>query len=415
MRFVTITIFAVTGSLVAPTIAKPVPHGKAGGGMAIPLSRHPSFLDTNGSIDLDAISSHGILVREKILRGLANYERNTGMMHPFAVERSESGLGRRDASVPLTAYQNNWWNAEISIGTPPQTLNVHVDTGAADMWVLETASGVIGTDRDLWDPNLSESVKDEMTSFRLSYSDGSIVEGYLYSDNVTIAEFTADPQTFGSVTSYSSNNNQWHADGLLGLAFPFIAKFPHSPLFESLDKQNRLINTRFSLKLSSTGAEMYVGGANSMLYNGEIAYTPVTHPGFWQVSMDDVRVNGNIILENIPAIFDTGSNYIFGDWERVSELYRSLGGSLEEYKGFGYYSLPCDSFPTLSLTFGGKTFTISTEALRLQPIKGVPNCFSAIIAQRSRTAYWNVGTTFLQGVYSLFEYDTSRVGFANLA
>jgi len=270
---------------------------------------------------------------------------------------------------------------------------------------------------DLWDPDLSESVEQRMMSFWLTYSDGSIVRGDLYSDNVTIAGFTADPQTFGSVTSYSFHNNEYHADGLLGLAFPPISTWHDSPpLFESLVKQNRLINPTFSLKLSSTGAEMYVGGANSMLYKGNIAYTPVTVRGLWQVSMDDVRVNGDIIFKNIPAIFDSGALYIYGDWQRVSELYRPLGGILEERRDFGYYSLPCDSFPTLSLTFGGMPFTIPIEALRLKPIEeGSPNCLSALVAQRSRTAHWNVGLAFLQGVYSVFDYGTEQVGFANLA
>jgi hypothetical protein len=67
MRFITITIFAITGELVAPAIAKPISNRKAGG-MAIPLSRQSSFLnsESNKSINLDAISSHGILVREYV-------------------------------------------------------------------------------------------------------------------------------------------------------------------------------------------------------------------------------------------------------------------------------------------------------------------------------------------------------------
>jgi hypothetical protein len=54
--------------------------------------------------------------------------------------------------------------------------------------------------------------------------------------------------------------------------------------------------------------------------------------------MDDVRVDGNKILENVPTIFDTGATYIFGDWNRVSELYGRVGGStLIKHQGFGYY------------------------------------------------------------------------------
>jgi hypothetical protein len=67
MRFITITIFAVTASLVALAIANPVPNRMAGGGIAIPLVRHESpFLTSNKTIDLDTITSHGISVREYV-------------------------------------------------------------------------------------------------------------------------------------------------------------------------------------------------------------------------------------------------------------------------------------------------------------------------------------------------------------
>jgi len=410
-------------SLVALAIAKPVPKLKAGG-MAIPLARHSSLLNSksNKSMDFDAIRYHGISVREKIFRGLENYEMNTGTMHPFAVKRSESELGTRGAGVPLTttSHQSNMWKGEISIGTPPKVLKVHIDTGAADMWILGPGCEGISADRDLnlWDPWSSESARWTGRSFQLEYSDGTMVKGYRYTDNVTIAGFTVDPQMVGSVSMYTSKlQNNGYADGLLGLAFPSISKFGADPLFASLVSQKRLIDPTISFKLSSSGAEMYVGGANRMLYNGDITYTPVTVQGFWQVSMDDVRINGNKIFENVPVMFDTGAEYIYGDWERVSELYRRLDGTLDERHGEGYYHLPCDSFPTVSLTFGGRSFEIPPEVLRLKPIdEGSPNCFGAIIGQRSPVAYWNIGITFLQGVYSVFDYGAlPQVGFADLA
>lgn len=70
MRFNTmmITIYAVTSSLVALAIANPVPNRKAGGGMAIPLTRHEShFLNSNKTMDLDAMTSHSISVREYVV------------------------------------------------------------------------------------------------------------------------------------------------------------------------------------------------------------------------------------------------------------------------------------------------------------------------------------------------------------
>jgi hypothetical protein len=65
MRFITITIFAVTSSLVALAIAKPIPNLETGS-IAIPLTRHPSSPNFHESIDLDAMSSHAISVREYV-------------------------------------------------------------------------------------------------------------------------------------------------------------------------------------------------------------------------------------------------------------------------------------------------------------------------------------------------------------
>jgi hypothetical protein len=53
--------------------------------------------------------------------------------------------------------------------------------------------------------------------------------------------------------------------------------------------------------------------------------------------MDDVRVNDKKVLENVAAVLDTSSNFIYGDLERVAELYRPLGGASEKHGGFDYY------------------------------------------------------------------------------
>jgi len=132
--------------------------------------------------------------------------------------------------------------------------------------------------------------------------------------------------------------------------------------------------------------------------------------------MDDVRVNGDTILKDVPVIFDTGANFIFGDWDRVAELYRRIGGGVYEHGDMGYYYLPCGSFPTLGLTFGGRTFEIPPEVFDTGPIsEGSHLCFGAIMGQRSPVAFWNIGITFLQGVYSVFDYTALQVGFADLA
>jgi hypothetical protein len=57
------------------------------------------------------------------------------------------------------------------------------------MWVLQTGCSGIAKDHDLWDPNSSKSAEIQWP-FQVDYEDGSIIEGGLYTDHVTIAGFT---------------------------------------------------------------------------------------------------------------------------------------------------------------------------------------------------------------------------------
>jgi hypothetical protein len=54
------------------------------------------------------------------------------------------------------------------------------------------------------------------------------------------------------------------------------------------------------------------------------------------VKIDDIKVNGDIVLKDVTAVIDAGAHSItIGDPERVLALHLVAGGS---YKGNGYYT-----------------------------------------------------------------------------
>jgi hypothetical protein len=71
--------------------------------------------------------------------------------------------------------------------------------------------------------------------------------------------------------------------------------------------------------------------------------------------MDSIGVHGRKILENLSVIFDTGSPFIFGDWDRVAELYKAIGGTLKERGNIGYYE--CE----FGIAFGTTLFLSTTS------------------------------------------------------
>ena len=57
------------------------------------------------------------MISRKIARGFANYEKNTGKVHPNCRNTTASNK-RSTGVVPLTNDDNALWQGTISVGTP---------------------------------------------------------------------------------------------------------------------------------------------------------------------------------------------------------------------------------------------------------------------------------------------------------
>ncbi|KAF8553168.1 acid protease [Imleria badia] len=411
MRFTLATSIVALAILAA---AAPRPAGQKIG-IAIPITKRSSLVNDDKSINADALKSHVASIKAKIRHGFTNFEQNTGTRHPSAVK----GDGKRGAGDALTDDNSELWYGTISVGTPAESFTVDFDTGSSDLFLPGSSCDSTCSGHTLWDPTSSSTSQDVGQTFNLQYGDGSTVSGEQYTDTVSIAGFAATTQTLGAANTYSSGfeSSQFPPDGLMGMAFQSISSYGASPVFQTLVSEGQVTDSVFSFKLSSSGAELYIGGSNSALYTGDFTYTPVTQQGYWQVNMDGVQNNGQTILRNVDAIIDTGTTLIVGTPSQVSTLYSTLGGKAAPSSvGSGFYTFACDSFPSINLSFGGTSFPISVSALNLGPVSsGSSDCVSGLVGQDVGSSFWIVGDVFLQGVYTAFDVGNTRVGFATLA
>ncbi|KAF9221252.1 Asp-domain-containing protein [Gyrodon lividus] len=412
MRFTLATVIAGLPFLVS---AAPQP-AKQRIGTAIPISKRSGLVNADKSVNFDALKSHVASTKAKILRGLDNFEKNTGASHPSVVKSARKRGSGGDA---LTDDNSALWYGTISVGTPAKTFTVDFDTGSSDLFLPGPKCGSSCSGHAVYDPSSSSTSMDLGKTFSLQYVDESTVSGEQYSDTVSIVGLTATSQTLGAASEYSSGfeSSQFPADGLMGMAFQSVSVYNASPVFQTLVSQGQTDEAVFAFKLATSGSELHIGGTNPALYTGDFSYTDVTQEGFWQVKMDSIEANGQIVLRNGDSAIDTGTTLVVGPLSDVATLYKAIGGTdASNTIGEGYYTFPCDSVPNVSLTFGGTSFPISPETFNLGTVSsGSSDCVGGIVGQDTGPSLWIVGDVFLANVYTAFDVGNSRVGFATLA
>ncbi|KAI0743594.1 protease [Daedaleopsis nitida] len=394
----------------------------SGSGIRVPFAKRHGLSTRDGQFDHHMAKRQIARDVNKHRRNLINIEQNAG---PSALNKGAqilpvaqySTLSKRQ-SVNLTDYDtDSYWAGNISIGTPGMTFNVDFDTGSADLWVTSSScTSDLCSSKDRYDPSASSTSQLQDGEFFIQYADESNVEGPIYTDVVSVGGVSVTNQYFSPVFNLSTQFATEAVDGIFGLGLSAASTLQQTPFFLNAIEQSVVQTGVFGLMLTRNSSEIYLGGTNTSLYEGDLEYHTINSTAFWQLPDSVLSLNSAIIASNISTIIDSGTSIIYGPAEQVAALYSNIEDSAVFDSENALYSYPCDTTLDIAFNWGGANFAVSAENFNMGMAEDSTRCIGAISGRPLGLGddTWLLGDSFMKNVYTAFSVDDLAVGFAPL-
>ncbi|PMD56141.1 acid protease, partial [Hyaloscypha bicolor E] len=315
----------------------------------------------------------------------------------------------------------------VGIGTPPQSVEVLLDTGSSELWVNPTCSNA-------WDPSgcnlngfynpASSSTSQSLnTAFSIQYGIGS-ASGVYYTDNIAMGGAKIVAQQFGDASTSMSQ-----MEGIMGIGWGKNVDTNYSNIIDQLAAQGVTRSRAFSLNLASIDVAqgtIIFGGVDTMKYKGALEKRPIIpyyqapdfYPRYWiYMTSLGVTVPGSSVSNpvttptiNQPIFPDSGSTWCYLPSALFAGLLSFFPSAVNQ--GGSQYTVPCslrNQVGTIDFGFGGTTIHVSYYEFFW--FDGA-QCWLAAVPS---TQFSLLGDSFMRSAYIVYDQDNSNVLLAQAA
>ncbi|KAI0205475.1 aspartic peptidase domain-containing protein [Astrocystis sublimbata] len=335
--------------------------------------------------------------------GFVIHDRASG----YQVVEAEKATFKNSVGIDQDGTDYSYF-AEVELGSEGKQLFMLLDTGASTTWVMgSTCTSKSCLMHKTFGPDDSKTFNDTGKTYAVEYGTGS-VRGHVVEDTLSLAGLSVRIP-FGVANTTSDQFLQFPFDGILGLA-------TSSDTWLTAVTNAKLVDSNLfgiSLSRSSDGTndgEIVFGAVNPDKYTGDITYSSVKSDSAWTIPMDDINVSGESAgVTGRSAYIDTGTSFVFGPPDDVKALYKLIPGSSS--KDGSAYTVPCDTDKQVAFAFSGQSWKVSPKDFISGP-NGDGVCTGNIYGMEYVPGGWLLGDVFLKNVYSVFDVDNGRIGFA---
>eukprot|EP01062_Namystynia_karyoxenos_P014401 TRINITY_DN1518_c0_g1_i4.p2 TRINITY_DN1518_c0_g1~~TRINITY_DN1518_c0_g1_i4.p2 ORF type:complete len:564 (+),score=226.69 TRINITY_DN1518_c0_g1_i4:73-1692(+) len=345
------------------------------------------------------------------------------------MQRSVSvGLGATQ-SIVINDYQDAQYYGEISVGTPPQTMQVIYDTGSSNLWVPNKKP--VLSFHKLYNHDKSSTYRANGTIFNIQYGSGP-VSGFYSADTVDIGGVSVPDYTFAEVNNTKGLGLGYSIgkfDGICGLGWDDISVDHVTTPLRALVNSKKLDANVFAFYLGTGGAagELVLGGVNPKHYTGDFKYVPVIDSipgkkGYWALQLDDMQIGGESVTTTRKAIVDSGTSLLALPTKDIKAIAKKVGAkTVLPIPPFNReYTMDCDAqAPDIDVMIGGSTYTLTKDDYMIKSCTaGQCECLfgmTGLDVPAPAGPLIILGDVFMRAHYVKFDVDNSRLGFAKIA
>jgi len=327
--------------------------------------------------------------------------------------------------------------ANATIGTPPQSVRLHIDTGSSDLWVntpksqLCLSEGSPCDSAGAYSANGSSTYSYISSDFNISYVDGSGAAGDYVTDTVSLGATTLKSLQIG--IGYESTSSE----GILGIGYAAnevqvarSGKAPYENFPAKLAANSMIRSNAYSLWLNdldtNTGNILF-GGVDKAKYVGSLQTLPIQRRGDsfaeFLITLTGISLDGAPVAQNIAhaVLLDSGSSLTYLPDTITEAIYQQVDAQYSVEDGIAF--VPCalaDKNSTLDFTFSSPTIQVpmnelvltipSTTGRQLTFTDGTPACLFGISPAGSMVTVF--GDTFLRSAYVVYDLDNNEISMA---
>ncbi|KAF1754380.1 hypothetical protein GCK72_020941 [Caenorhabditis remanei] len=337
-------------------------------------------------------------------------------------------LMQRNSAVRqnLVDTMDEFYVADIALGTPAQHFTVSLDTGSSVIWVLDSHCDsqncheytLNHTMKSAYNNETSSTFVDANKNFLFYYSQSEIY-GLLGKEKVSFSGFSLSNQDFIRATVLPDVFTQQPIDGVFGLGWAPKEELtgvgnPMQALLPQLDQPMFSIWMQRNDGMGSAGAITF-GGFDNVACDKNIQYLPLAEPGVWGFTVDSASIGIFTHKRSGKAISASGSG-----WTGIPDKFmpQVIKATKAKYDwNYELYYVPCStaaSHPDIKLHIGGNEYHITSAEYVLDIGLGNDKCVLAIFVDTGLApeADWILGDAFIRRYCQIYDFGNSRMGLS---